>query len=161
MSWEHIQGHARPIKSFQAAWRSNRLGQGYLFVGPAGVGKLTFAKELAKAVLCENPGAELRACDTCRSCILARAGTHPDILRAAREEDKNVLTKAVVDTLCGELVLKPALGKRRVAFTPCHRTDQRGRKVRSTSEARRQCLASGDFVGHAATSPADCRVARG
>ncbi|QVL34414.1 hypothetical protein KIH39_11055 [Telmatocola sphagniphila] len=116
MSWNRMLGHDRLIKGFQAVWTNQRLGQAYLFIGPRGVGKFTFARELARAILCEKSGPGLEACEQCRSCILAGAGTHPDLLMAAKPEDKNELVIAVIRDLCEQLVRKPALGTRKVAI---------------------------------------------
>lgn len=56
-----------------------QLSHGYLFTGPAGVGKKTFARRLAQSLLCDRPkDALLGYDDTCRACTLWRAGTHPD-----------------------------------------------------------------------------------
>ena len=49
MNWPRIRGHEAIVHSFDAAWRKGRLGHAYLFVGPAGVGKHTLARELARA----------------------------------------------------------------------------------------------------------------
>ncbi len=55
-----------------------------LLAGPAGIGKLDFARELARFWLCEAPLPEA-ACGVCPSCIFVALGHHPD-LQAIRPE---------------------------------------------------------------------------
>ncbi len=57
----------------------------YLFGGSPGVGKRVFADAFAAFLLCLQPQAG-RACGTCRSCQLQRAGSHPDRLVIEPEE---------------------------------------------------------------------------
>lgn len=52
MKLEEIYGHAAAARQFAVAFARNRLAGSYLFVGPANIGKRTFAFALAKAVLC-------------------------------------------------------------------------------------------------------------
>ncbi len=60
-----------------------RLSHGYLFSGPAGVGKKTFARRLAQSLLCETPKAGLLGyCNRCTGCTLFVAGTHPDFVES-------------------------------------------------------------------------------
>jgi hypothetical protein len=57
----------------------SRLSHGYIFSGPAGVGKKTFARRIAQSLMCETPkGTLLGYCGTCTGCTLFVAGTHPD-----------------------------------------------------------------------------------
>lgn len=59
--------------------RPDRLAHGYLFAGPAGAGKKTFARLLAKSLLCTEPKeGVIGYCDRCPSCVQMNAGTHPD-----------------------------------------------------------------------------------
>ncbi len=55
------------------------LAHGYLFSGPEGVGKKTFARQLAQSLLCETPKERLLGyCGTCRGCTRFIAAAHPD-----------------------------------------------------------------------------------
>jgi DNA polymerase III subunit delta' len=116
MSWDRVRGHDGIIRSFDATWRKGRLGHAYLFVGPVGVGKHTFARELARALLCETRSASLAACGKCPGCTLADAGTHPDLALAARPDDKVEFPIESIRDLIAHLALKPARGGRKVAI---------------------------------------------
>lgn len=55
-------------------------GHALLLKGRKGVGKLAFARSLAKSLLCEKPSAEKEACGNCPSCSWFEQGGHPDFL---------------------------------------------------------------------------------
>jgi DNA polymerase-3 subunit delta' len=116
MTWGPVRGHAEIVRAFDAAWRKGRLGHAYLFAGPAGVGKHTLAREIGRALLCETLGKTLAACGQCASCSLANAGTHPDLILAARPEEKVDVPIEVVRGVIENLSLKPARGGRKVAI---------------------------------------------
>lgn len=116
MSWKHVLGHDRQVQAFREAYRKGRLAHAYLFAGPAGVGKRLFAKELAKALLCEAPPGPLEACDECPGCVQVEAATHPDFFTAARPEDKQEFPIDGVRELCQSFGLKPARGHGKVAI---------------------------------------------
>jgi DNA polymerase-3 subunit delta' len=70
---------ARGALSYFARLSPDALSHGYLFSGPPGVGKKTFARRLAQSLLCETPKSSLLGyCGHCPACKLFVAGTHPD-----------------------------------------------------------------------------------
>ena len=56
-----------------------RFPQALLIEGPEGIGKGVLAMRVARARLCEAPGADGSACGACASCDYVAAGQHPDL----------------------------------------------------------------------------------
>jgi DNA polymerase-3 subunit delta' len=74
-TFEGIIGHRRVLELlFREA---SAPASAYLFVGATGVGKATAARRFAAILLCPTSG---RHETPCRSCRLAAAGTHPDLV---------------------------------------------------------------------------------
>ncbi|VTT96910.1 dna polymerase tau gamma subunit : DNA polymerase III, delta'' subunit OS=Singulisphaera acidiphila (strain ATCC BAA-1392 / DSM 18658 / VKM B-2454 / MOB10) GN=Sinac_4806 PE=4 SV=1: DNA_pol3_delta2 [Gemmataceae bacterium] len=114
MSWDRVRGHADVKQSFRGAFAAGRLGQSFLFVGPDGVGKQLFARELAKALLCERPPAPLTACDHCPGCAQVEAETHPDYHTLRTPAGKQELPVDEMRAFCARLARKPSRGNRTV-----------------------------------------------
>ena len=100
MSIFDVRHQPRAQRIIQRALASGRLPHAHLFHGPDGVGKEMLAGRLARVLLCERPvrperapleelagfdGSLLDACGECQDCVLARAGTHPDLHLIHRE----------------------------------------------------------------------------
>ncbi len=74
-----VVGAAGPTQFFSAL-TGETLSHGYLFVGPAGVGKKTFALRLAQSLLCVTPKTTLLGyCGHCSGCTRVAGGVHPDL----------------------------------------------------------------------------------
>jgi DNA polymerase-3 subunit delta' len=112
MSFSRIFGHGGPAKIFQNALEEERLGHAYGLFGPRGVGKFTFALEVAKAANCLKRSAD--ACDTCSSCGKIERGNHPDVTVVRAASGKRSIEIRTIRSLIHEMGLQPMEGKRKV-----------------------------------------------
>ena len=119
-----IIGHEQPIRMLAAAVHAQRLAHAYLFAGPNGIGKRLVAIRWAMAINCEanRTAAELSSefggCGSakggCRSCTMAFAGTHPDLL--VTEPDSQFIKIDQIRDLQEALTLTAWSGRRKVAI---------------------------------------------
>jgi DNA polymerase-3 subunit delta' len=110
--WSVI-GHDDNVRLLGHALSLGRLAHAYLLVGPAHVGKMTLAMDLAAAVNCESGDPPCGECPQCRGVM---AGRHADILVLAVEETagkRSIGIDAVRDAT-RQAHLKPYQGHRRV-----------------------------------------------
>jgi len=116
MSWERVRGHGAALSSFRAAFARGRFGQAYLLIGPSGVGKHLFARQLAKALLCERPPEPLESCDRCPACVQVEAGTHPDVFTVRTPDDKHELPVQSIRAFCSNLAVKSRAGAKKIGI---------------------------------------------
>jgi DNA polymerase-3 subunit delta' len=126
MSWLGIHGHDAVVDRFRHALATGRLASTFLFVGPPGIGKRTFAQRLAQALLCQkHADRELDACGVCPSCRQVIAGSHTDLEQVALPEGKSFIPLELLigtaehrmrEGLCHRMALKPASGSRKIAI---------------------------------------------
>jgi DNA polymerase-3 subunit delta' len=85
--------HAAPWSLLQRARQDDRLPHALLMAGPAGIGKLAFAEDLAASLLCDTPQTGGQACGSCTACTWHASGNHPDFRRIRPEayEDESVV----------------------------------------------------------------------
>jgi DNA polymerase-3 subunit delta' len=88
--------HEAALESIRTAWAAGRLPHALMLQGADGLGKKHFAAWLAAAVLCEHSQSTLEFCGACASCKLIAAGSHPDFVWVAPEEEK---TQIAVDQI--------------------------------------------------------------
>lgn len=79
-NFTEIKGQSRAVSFFKKTLANNRLGHAYLFSGPGGVGKRTFARLLANLLLCTD-ARETTPCGRCGGCRKFLSGNHPDFIR--------------------------------------------------------------------------------
>lgn len=83
--FEGIVGQDRAKALLSRAVHADQVSHAYLITGPDGIGKGSFARSFAKAVLC-TAAPENRPCGFCPSCRHMASGTHPDFLITAPPE---------------------------------------------------------------------------
>lgn len=126
MLWEDLIGHEQQREWFRNALQSDRLASSFLFVGPEAIGKRTFARLLAKSLLCRRADPKmLQPCGRCEDCAQVDASTHPDLIQVAKPEDKAAMPIELLigerekrnrEGLCHDISLKPYSGRRKIAI---------------------------------------------
>jgi DNA polymerase-3 subunit delta' len=126
VTWQGILGHDDVVERFRRALARDRLASSFLFVGPEGIGKRTFALKLAQTLLCRTrPEAAMDPCGHCPACLQVLAGSHPDLEVVSKPADKSFLPLELLigdkdhrlrEGLCHTIAMKPFLGGRKVAI---------------------------------------------
>ena len=126
MSWQGIVGHDNVIEQFRRSMAQHRLATTFLFVGPEGIGKRTFALRLAQSMLCTiSTEADLAPCGSCPECQQVLSDTHPDLQFVCKPVDRAFIPVEMFigdrehrmrSGLCHFMSLTPAGGKRRIAI---------------------------------------------
>ena len=126
MSWLNLEGHDDVVAKFRSALAAGRLANTFLFAGPEGIGKRTFAVGLAQSLLCETRDERLLdPCGECPGCVQVFARTHPDFLFVARPPGKSFIPVGlfkgdepdypVRQSLLCNLAMRSFAGKRKIA----------------------------------------------
>ena len=98
----------------QLAGRSQHA-HAYLLHGPMGIGKRALAERLMASLVCQRPEG-LEACGQCKSCLLLKAGSHPDnYILEPEEADKAIKVDQVRD-LVSFVVQTAQMGGRKVVL---------------------------------------------
>lgn len=114
---ETIFGNLELFEALAAAAVSGRLCHAYLFSGPQGVGKKTFARRFAQAILCRD--GSVRPCGTCTSCRKFQSGNHPDFLAYDGRHGPNAIHIDWIRELRADAYIRPNDGDYKVYLLPC------------------------------------------
>jgi DNA polymerase III subunit delta' len=85
-------GHVEAVAWLRRALEGGHVAHAYLITGPRGVGRRTFALEVARALNCDMPEVKDRPCGTCRSCRLIARGVHPDVRVVRRAPERRFIS---------------------------------------------------------------------
>ena len=92
--WSTV-GQDHILSQLRASLSDDRLAHAYLFIGPASVGKMCLAIDLAKAVNCLDDGPD--PCGECNQCVRIIRGHHADVrIVSIVEKDSDRPTRTVI-----------------------------------------------------------------
>jgi len=92
----------------------DRIPHALLLTGRPGLGIDHFAACFAAHLLCTDPASTI-ACGQCKSCILFKAGNHPDMLRIGLEEDAKQIKVDQIRDLIQFMQLSSQYGRHKIA----------------------------------------------
>ena len=95
----------------QKSLDTNCVSHAYLFSGPGQIGKLTLAREFAKALNCAEPDPP---CGRCRSCRKIDRSAHPDVQIIEPEDGSKSIGIEAVRALQDGIALRPYEGRVKV-----------------------------------------------
>ncbi len=72
-------------QQLRRVWKHGKLPHALLFGGSEGSGIREFALAFSTLLLCAHGAETDQSCGSCKSCVLAKAGTHPDLHMVASE----------------------------------------------------------------------------
>jgi len=96
--------------------KQGSLPHSLLLTGFPGLGKLDFATKFAHSLFCERTDENGHECGQCKTCLLLKAGTHPDFHLVTPEENSKVIKIDQVRALCDVMNRKSQLGGYRIAI---------------------------------------------
>lgn len=103
----------------QALWEQlagrRQHAHAYLLHGPQGIGKRALAERLMALLLCQRPS-DRQACGQCKSCLLLKAGSHPDNFVLEPEEAEKPIKVDQVRELVAFVVQTAQQGGRKVVL---------------------------------------------
>ena len=107
--WDDLLGQPEAVSQLELAVRHRDQGvhHAWLMTGPPGSGRSNLAHAFASALLCAEGG-----CGTCKSCVLAKAGTHPDI--SVLSTEKVVISIDEVRALVADSQFGSSMGRFRI-----------------------------------------------
>lgn len=118
-------GNERTLSALQQMLAAGRLPHAVLLEGEEGLGKLTLARIIAKALVC---GEADPPCGKCGNCHLADIGSHPDI--TVVENGGKQITVGQVREAVQNAFVRPNQAKRRVfIFTGAESINEAGQNA--------------------------------
>ena len=109
MIFENIIGNEKNKELLNQIIRTNNIAHSYMFIGKESIGKMLFAKEFAKAILCIN---DSKPCGECKSCIEFESSNNPDF--EIIEPDGNNIKIEQIRELIKKVYEKPIVSNKKV-----------------------------------------------
>jgi len=101
--------------------RGGRIHPAVILAGPAGSGKLSMAKNIARFIFCQKKTPASAFCGKCSPCLRIEKEVHPDVL-ICREESEDIIKIDTVRDFCHQMEISPMEGRAKVCIVDeCHR----------------------------------------
>ena len=110
MIFNNIIGNDAVKNDLKKAIEHNLISHSYIFQGTEGIGKILFAKDFAKSILCENKTGE----DNCKSCIMFDSNNHPDFILLNENEEAIKIDE--IREFIKKVIEKPIISKNKVCI---------------------------------------------
>ena len=104
--------HENIMENLIESIRHKTARHAYIFEGEKGVGTYEAAQLFAAAMVCENT--QSAPCGTCPACIMAAAGTHPDIYFVKPPDGKKNISVDMVRGIVTDAYTKPYESRKKV-----------------------------------------------
>lgn len=109
MIFENIIGNKQNKEILNQIINNNNIAHSYMFIGKDSIGKMLFAKEFAKAILCTG---NIKPCNNCKSCIEFDTSNNPDF--TIIEPDGNAIKIDQIRELVKKVYEKPIVSNKKV-----------------------------------------------
>ena len=109
MIFDNIIGNELNKEILRRVVENNNIAHSYMFIGKDSIGKMLFARELARAILCVN---EEKPCNKCKSCIEFDTSNNPDF--NIIEPDGNSIKIEQIRELVKKVYEKPIVSNKKV-----------------------------------------------
>jgi len=110
MAFDEVLGNSRVKKILRLALEKERIPNSMIFSGPKGVGKMSLALTLAKAINCQRMKND--SCEECASCLAITGRKLPDVW--VIEPERQVLQIDQMRALRQAAYLRPMMSRKRV-----------------------------------------------
>lgn len=115
MLFEGLYGQTEIKKILTDMIEGDRVGHAFVFCGPDGIGRKSFAKAFAGALMCAGrKTGSAQPCGSCTGCILMQNGTNPDFVLIQEEDGKATLGVETVRRMQESLATAPEYGTKKV-----------------------------------------------
>lgn len=110
-TFREVIGQEPAVTTLKNALRFERAAHAYLFCGSRGVGKTTLARLFAKALNCQEKGADLEPCNRCSSCMEIGSGQSLDVIEIDGASNRGIDdVRQINETAC----YSPAQGRYKI-----------------------------------------------
>lgn len=110
MIFERILGNENNKIFLNNILKNNTISHSYMFIGENSIGKMLFAKEFAKGILCTSDNN--KPCEKCISCKKFEGKNHPDFF--ILDEEENTIKNEQIREINKNIIEKPIEGNKKV-----------------------------------------------